>query len=126
MSLQTQKPRLTDLDWARHEAKITKLYWEEDRTRGDVMDIMAREENFHASKSQYETRFKKWRITKYHKSKHWSLIGHRLGQRRDFGKQSEVLFDGRVVPNAMVQRETRRHYAPSHFQGQGIMTTFIF
>ena len=48
MASQGHKSRITDLEWATQEAKITRLYWGEDKSLDEVMRIMERDVGFFA------------------------------------------------------------------------------
>jgi hypothetical protein len=61
------------------------------------------------SKSQYETRLKKWAFGKYSTRDNWLAISSAVNTRRLQGKRSMVLFDGKEIPKSRFQKETRRH-----------------
>ncbi|KAI0505117.1 Clr5 domain-containing protein [Xylaria bambusicola] len=54
--------------WAEHRKTITELYLRRMMRLEDVMEVMAREYNFHATLKMYKTRFKKWDLVKNKRS----------------------------------------------------------
>lgn len=54
----------TSEDWAVHKDTIVRLYWNEDRTLKEVMNIMARDYDFHGTVKMYKSRFKVWGLAK--------------------------------------------------------------
>ncbi|KAJ3541783.1 hypothetical protein NM208_g4443 [Fusarium decemcellulare] len=106
--------RIPEQEWARHESTIRQLYLENDKGLQDVMEHMAGSCGFHASKSQYETRFKKWGIVKNRKRVEWKVVAQHVERRKAAGKKSDVFINGAPVSEARVQREmTRLGYRPS-------------
>ncbi|KAH7175993.1 ankyrin repeat-containing domain protein [Dactylonectria macrodidyma] len=113
METKGNRSRPSEFEWSRHEGKIRKLFVDENNSLAVVMEKMKREDGFSASKSQYETRFKKWKIKKYHKREDWKIISLHLKRRMDLGKRSDVSFEGRPVSILTVQREISRLRLPS-------------
>ncbi|KAF7539954.1 hypothetical protein G7054_g1745 [Neopestalotiopsis clavispora] len=54
----------TSADWAAHKETVIRLYWTEDRTLKEVMNIMATEYDFHGTVKMYKSRFKIWGLAK--------------------------------------------------------------
>ena len=65
--------------------------------------------DIHERKSQYEGQFKIWGIRKYRKKDDWKSIGRNIAERKRAGKESNVYFNGDMILNSKVQKETRRH-----------------
>ncbi|KAH7067905.1 ankyrin repeat-containing domain protein [Paraphoma chrysanthemicola] len=64
------RPRIPEADWESHKSTIHRLYVMENKPLtacGGLMDIMSGRYGFSASKSQYETRLKKWGFRTYSK-----------------------------------------------------------
>ncbi|KAF4456840.1 ankyrin repeat [Fusarium albosuccineum] len=114
MSNAVATKRIPEQEWARHESTIRQLYLENDKGLQDVMEHMASSCGFYASKSQYETRFKKWGIAKNRKRVEWKVVAQHVEHRKAAGKKSDVFINGALVSEARVQREmTRIGYRPS-------------
>ncbi|MCJ1226050.1 hypothetical protein MMC12_002699 [Toensbergia leucococca] len=58
------QPRPSPETWIRHKEKIITLYTAQQLPLKDVQHIMTQEHGFVASKREYETRFKKWGVSK--------------------------------------------------------------
>ncbi|KAI0529931.1 ankyrin repeat-containing domain protein [Xylaria digitata] len=106
--------RLSEKEWVRHELTIRQLYLEKDSNLQTVMLKMAKDHGFNATKSQYETRFKKWGITKNRKQADWKAVAHHVQHRKTVGKDSAVFIEGNLVPEAKLLREIARvgHHLP--------------
>jgi hypothetical protein len=80
------------------------------------------EANGRRSKSQFETQLKKWGLRKNHTSVVWKIIAQISQHRQLVGKKTAVFFDGHLIPDVRVQRETSRHgsLAIRKRQNQGI------
>ncbi|KAI8948117.1 ankyrin repeat-containing domain protein [Xylaria longipes] len=100
--------RLSEQEWVRHELTIRQLYLEKDSSLHSVMSKMADEHGFNATKSQYETRFKKWGITKNRKQAEWMAVAQHIQHRKAVGKHSAVFVKGNLVPEAKLLREIAR------------------
>jgi hypothetical protein len=61
------------------------------------------------SKSQYETRLKKWGFRKYSNRDDWLAVSSMLDTRRLQGKESSVLFDGKPIHKNRVRKGTQRY-----------------
>ncbi|KAI3320624.1 hypothetical protein HD806DRAFT_505716 [Xylariaceae sp. AK1471] len=72
------------------------------------MSKMAKDHGFNATKSQYETRFKKWGIIKNRKQADWMAVAHHIQHRKAVGKDSAVFVQGNIVPEAKLFREIAR------------------
>jgi hypothetical protein len=60
--------------------------------------------NRHGSKSQYETRLKKWGFGKYN----WHAISSTIDSRKLGGKESMVFLDGKAISNSKIRKEMQR------------------
>ncbi|KAF2704054.1 ankyrin [Pleomassaria siparia CBS 279.74] len=108
----TRRPRLPGEEWEDHKAEIRRLYLEEDRKlEGDdgVMDIMLRKHKFGPTKSQFETKFKKWGFIKHAKKTEWQILGQVLAERKLQGKVTDVYLRGERMKPTKVRKQTRRH-----------------
>ena len=48
-------------------------------------------------------------MRKYRRKDDWRAIGRKVAERKGAGKDSEVYLNNKVIPNARVQKQTRRH-----------------
>ncbi|KAI1173335.1 Clr5 domain-containing protein [Nemania sp. FL0916] len=106
MATNTSSKRLSDQQWARHELTIRQLYLDEDESLQSVMSKMARDHGFNATKSQYETRLRKWGITKNRKRGDWIAVAHQIQRREAAGKTSAVFIQGNLVSDVKIQMLT--------------------
>jgi hypothetical protein len=118
--------KIDEATWELHRSIITRLYVEKKLEGEDgLIDTMAKKYGFTAryvaqrcslcraltlsSKSQYEGRFREWNLRKNLKRKDWKSIIERVHKRARIGKESEVRFNGAVLSNEKVARETLRY-----------------
>lgn len=66
--------------------------------------------NFPASENEYERQFKAWKFRKNLKKEHWKHIIPRVEKRKREGKETEVKFDGVVVPMEKIQKRASSEY----------------
>jgi len=60
-------------------------------------------------KSQYELQFKKWRFRKNRTADEWKIIAHKLRERKQKRKESEVVLNGNTINPKKVRKETLRY-----------------
>lgn len=77
---------------------------------------------FEATSAQYKRQFKKWSLSKNLRSEEWIYISRIINRRLRDGKQTNVLFHGRILEEAQVRKEIRRHDLPTLRQGPVIST----
>ncbi|KAH8655847.1 ankyrin repeat-containing domain protein [Xylariales sp. PMI_506] len=106
--------RLNAQDWARHEQTIRQLYVKEDMSLHDLIELMAERHNHYATKSQYETQFKRWKISKYRKDSDWQKISTLVLRRRQQGKVSVVYHNGVEIDPGTLECRTRKHKSRNH------------
>lgn len=88
----------TDADWEDQKRIIFRLYIAEDRNAEDVIEILARDFAFKASRRQIFKKFKKWKMEKNKKR-------HREEEGQDPGFGSS----GRSVPEDTMSQFAKRH-----------------
>ncbi|KAJ5705202.1 hypothetical protein N7536_000891 [Penicillium majusculum] len=97
---------MANLDWEAHKAEIERLYIHQDKSLKEVIQTMGAVHGFCRSKSQYETKFAKWGLKKYHMgSKKWKLLDQNLKKR---GADTEVYINGVLFEPKRVKRELGR------------------
>lgn len=65
--------------------------------------------NVLSSKAQFEYQLKKWGFQRYLNKNDWKSISREIARRKAAGKDSEVLFNNRLIPNANVHRQIVRN-----------------
>lgn len=98
-----------EADWELYQDDLRELYLTKNETLKTVMTTMANNHGFHATKSQYESHFKKWKFTKNSKSQTWIAIQPKLIKRKREGKESDIYVDGVLLPKKKVQKEMSRY-----------------
>jgi hypothetical protein len=118
--------KIDEATWKLHRSTITQLYVEKKLEGEDgLIDTMEKKHGFTAryvaqrsslcraltlsSKSQYEGRFREWNLRKNLKRKDWQSVIEHVHKRARTGKESEVRFNGAVLPNEKVAREALRY-----------------
>jgi hypothetical protein len=61
------------------------------------------------SKAQYELQFKKWSFRKNRTSEEWKIVAHKITQRENEHKDSEVLVNGSLINPKKLKKETLRY-----------------
>lgn len=61
------------------------------------------------SKPQLIRQFKRWGFRKNIAGEEWKLIGIKIQQRKREGKESEVVFNGKIINPKTLRKELRRH-----------------
>ncbi|CAG8953347.1 hypothetical protein HYFRA_00003558 [Hymenoscyphus fraxineus] len=84
----------------------------QDMKLSELREVMKREHSFNASKTQYETQFRRWGWRKNLTQSEWEYLGKHITKRKKSGKASEVIFNGHVVPSKKVNKEISRHCLP--------------
>ena len=97
-------------DWESHRETITSLYLD-GKTNKDILQYL-RDHGVRATKNQCERYLRKWKVRKNLTGGEWKLVSRMLGRRSMQGKQSDVLFYGRLLPPLKVRKETRRYDLP--------------
>ncbi|KAH7379606.1 ankyrin repeat-containing domain protein [Pyrenochaeta sp. MPI-SDFR-AT-0127] len=98
-----------DAEWERHKATILSLYVDLDMALPEVIPIMAQQQGFSRTKSQYERMFKRWGVSKNISKHEWEYIVHKLQQREAQGKPSIVRVRGVVHPQSKIQKQRKKY-----------------
>ena len=72
----------------------------------------------HIRTSQYIGKFKQWHIKKNLTNEEWKFIDRKLRKRKQEGKESDIYFHGKLIPDKKVKKETSRHAPPTFQQPQ--------
>ena len=115
MPLNPNTREIADQGWEDHKNIIKYLYIDLDKklqgTDG-VIETLVAEHGFSASKSQYETRFKKWGFRKNRDRQQWRDILERAGQATK--RKAEDVYDGNELITASQIRKVKSRYDFSH------------
>ncbi|PQE07798.1 multiple ankyrin repeats single kh domain protein [Rutstroemia sp. NJR-2017a BVV2] len=97
-------------DWETHKDLLRGLYLTEKKSLGHIIKYMNDKFMFSHSKSQYETRFKKWGFRKNMNDGDWKRVYNKFHQRKlNRCPESAVLFNGVLIPHEKVKKEIARH-----------------
>ncbi|KAH6973072.1 ankyrin repeat-containing domain protein [Ilyonectria sp. MPI-CAGE-AT-0026] len=102
-------PRIPDVLWDRHKEQICDLYLNKNMQLKVIMDCMAKEHGFSATKAQFVRKLEVWGIKKNHTKEAWIYAEAMHQKRKREGKDSEVLIDGKLVPQKRMKKELGRY-----------------
>ncbi|OTA69957.1 hypothetical protein K449DRAFT_10 [Hypoxylon sp. EC38] len=117
MPVSSTTRRIPLSEWGDRKDRILELYINQGlKLLGDdgVIETM-KKEGFTATKSQYETQLRAWKVRKYMSSKEWTEIVPEIQQGRRRGETNDIRPLGRVMPPSRIERACRR-YAPKPHQ----------
>ncbi|KAK2017099.1 ankyrin [Colletotrichum eremochloae] len=107
-ALQLIRP-VTDQDWKNHRARITEIYWEQDKDLDAVIEIMKSEHRFLATERQYKRKFKDWDLRKNTSTdESWAMIRIRKRRKEQEGKLTIFKLREREVPSENINRFAKR------------------
>ncbi|EXJ87332.1 hypothetical protein A1O3_04291 [Capronia epimyces CBS 606.96] len=109
----TSRSKITDADWEGHKSTIHQLYIVENKTLATVREKMASEYNFHATTSQYTTRFSVWGFQKGFRPETWEGISRSLKKRKLAPSNVEVFINGEVIPEKKLKKGILRYDLPT-------------
>ncbi|KAH7146844.1 Clr5 domain-containing protein, partial [Dactylonectria estremocensis] len=98
----------TEEQWVRLQPHITKLYSDEAKPLKEVMEIMEREYDFHATPRMYKHRLQNWGLDKKYKEKEVVQMSLLKQQRGAVGKQSLFFVRGRQVDWGQIEKYLHR------------------
>ncbi|KAI1662045.1 hypothetical protein F4813DRAFT_384761 [Daldinia decipiens] len=106
MSSTTRIVKIPDTTWNLHKDDVLKLYLDDGRFLRDIVDIMKTEHGFEATISQYEARFRKWKVRRNLKVSEWRRIFSTLDSLHP-GTISRIILSGRIVDEKTIRRARR-------------------
>ncbi|KAH7317270.1 ankyrin repeat-containing domain protein [Rhexocercosporidium sp. MPI-PUGE-AT-0058] len=99
-------------DWEQYREVLWKLYLEEKKTVKEIKDHMETNYKFDRKVGQYQTQFRKWKLSgKNRKKDDWVSIWRKLERRK--GKESAVYYNGILIPSPKVTKNVSRHVHPN-------------
>ncbi|KAL0931268.1 uncharacterized protein CTRU02_214003 [Colletotrichum truncatum] len=105
---QLRRPE-TEQDWEDQRARITELYWEQDKDLNDVIEIMQQQYRFLATQKQYKLRIKRWKIEKNIKTSESQAMIRIQKQRQEHeGRSTTFILRKRKVPPEKIDRFAKR------------------
>ncbi|PQE30341.1 Ankyrin repeat-containing domain protein [Rutstroemia sp. NJR-2017a WRK4] len=111
-------------DWESHKDLLKGLYLTEKKSLGHIIKYMNDTFMFNHSKSQYETRFKKWGFRKNMNDGDWKRVYKKFQQRKlNRRPESAVLFNGVLIPQDKVKKEIARHVPPTYQFTSGMISS---
>ncbi|CAG8057753.1 unnamed protein product [Penicillium salamii] len=100
---------MADPEWDDYKTEIERLYIHENKTRDEVVDVMATEHSWKRSRAQYSRKFKEWGLRKQSQPRNDHWISRRVEKRkREANKESEVFVNGVQIHPAKISRSSYR------------------
>ncbi|KAL4918424.1 ankyrin repeat-containing domain protein [Aspergillus aurantiobrunneus] len=101
--------RIPESQWERHKEQIISVYSGENSTLERTMTIMQERHGFKASKNQYRTRLKRWKLGKNATTDIWTWVGMKMRQRESQGKATQVFLHNKRLSRQKVMKEIARN-----------------
>ncbi|KAK7963565.1 Pfs domain protein [Apiospora saccharicola] len=96
--------------WLENEPLLREFYMDHQLTVAEVKVKMESDHNWPVfTLAKYRSMFKEFKLVRNWPSHYWKAIGFRIDQRRQQGKESEVVMLGRVVEPVKINRQISRH-----------------
>ncbi|KAK1964795.1 ankyrin [Colletotrichum sublineola] len=100
---------VTDQDWKDHRARITEIYWEQDKDLNDVIKMMKSEHGIRATERQCKRKFMDWNLRKNTSTNEsWAMIRIRKRRKEQEGKLTIFKLREREVPSENLNRFAKR------------------
>ncbi|KAH7258961.1 uncharacterized protein BKA55DRAFT_561859 [Fusarium redolens] len=106
MSTITSQP--TEGDWLDRKDLIRYEYLVNDRSLKDLV-ILLRAQGLHTTKGQLEYRLRNWNFSKNIDKETWQYVKRKIRKHQDKGKDSDVIYCGKVWKKAKITKEINRH-----------------
>jgi ankyrin repeat protein len=124
--IQKKARKIDEATWELHRCTIMRLYMEKElEGENGLINLMTKNCKFTAryvakrlrpyrtlslsSKSQYESRFRRWGLRKNLKRKDWRGVIEHIKKREKEGKHSEIRLNGALIPKERISRECSRY-----------------
>ncbi|KAF4963527.1 hypothetical protein FSARC_8464 [Fusarium sarcochroum] len=115
----SRAPVIPDTTWDRHKNIIRALYLDQDKSPGEISELLWEQYGFSASRHQLIRRLAKWKFKKYTTKAEWVSAGSQIQSRREQqGKETELLFNGKTVPTKKLEKALDRYIGPWDFGPQ--------
>ncbi|KAF4997848.1 hypothetical protein FDECE_11966 [Fusarium decemcellulare] len=101
--------------WDRNKEHIRGLYLDQDKTLDELVQCMAQDHGFHASRAQYIRRLDSWKMRKNSTKKEWEYVSALVAKRKLNGKDTEIVMGEKVVPAKKLKKELGRYPQPQLF-----------
>ncbi|KAF4466427.1 hypothetical protein FALBO_6710 [Fusarium albosuccineum] len=103
----------TGAQWEEQRDRIYTMYVDEDEKLDRVIERMAQEHNFHASRPQYIRRITVcWKMRKNSTKEEWQLAKSLVRKRKAEGKETRLSMNGKSVDSKKLKKELRRYQEP--------------
>ncbi|KAJ0421507.1 ankyrin repeat-containing domain protein [Aspergillus carlsbadensis] len=102
-------PRIPESEWEKQKKWIVSLYLEPQSTLEHTMVLMKERHGFEATKNQYRTKLKLWRVAKNATSDVWIWVDRQIKYRGSNGKSTDVFLHGKRLPRKKVLKEIARN-----------------
>ncbi|KAB5549493.1 Clr5 domain-containing protein [Coniochaeta sp. 2T2.1] len=105
----TRKQWATAEDWERLKPLIKKLYKDELKPLKEVIAILEKEHNFHATARMYKSKLGEWGLAKYIRATEAVAIIKAMEARQAAGKSSQIILRGEKVDLDRIKNYIRRN-----------------
>ncbi|KAF5006553.1 hypothetical protein FDECE_7079 [Fusarium decemcellulare] len=105
--------RIPAAQWEKQKDRIYAMYVDEDEKLDRVIERMAQEHDFHASRPQYIRRIiVVWKMRKNSTKEEWQLAKSLVRKRKAEGKETRLSMNGKFVDSKKMKKELRRYQEP--------------
>ncbi|KAJ3544472.1 hypothetical protein NM208_g881 [Fusarium decemcellulare] len=105
--------RIPEAQWEEQRDRIYTMYVDEDEKLDRVIERMAQEHDFHASRPQYIRRITVvWKMRKNSTKEEWQLAKSLVRKRKAEGKDTRLSMNGKFVDSKKMKKELRRYQEP--------------
>ncbi|KAM0799856.1 hypothetical protein BDR22DRAFT_854479 [Usnea florida] len=112
-NLQTPRAsRISEADWNARRQKLEKLYLDDDLSRQEIMETMAKKDNFVVSEKQLKYQFKKWGLKKYVSDQDLTKMLSLKRKRQEQGKDTKFEYRGHIFEQERLERASKRRKGP--------------
>ncbi|KAM0436787.1 hypothetical protein ACHAPT_002498 [Fusarium lateritium] len=98
--------------WESEKQHIHVLYLDKDKTLDELVQCMAEEHGFYATRAQYIRRLESWKMKKYSTKKEWEYVDSLVRKRKIEGKESEIIMGGKPISAKKLKKELGRYAQP--------------
>ncbi|TVY73753.1 Ankyrin-3 [Fusarium oxysporum f. sp. cubense] len=106
--MSTTRSQPSEWDWLEQKNFIGYEYLIKDTSLKDLV-VLLRAQGLHTTKGQLEYKLRTWNISKNLDKKTWQYVERKISQRKQKGKESDVIHCGRRLQKLKITKETNRH-----------------
>ncbi|KAK2667416.1 Ankyrin repeat [Fusarium oxysporum f. sp. vasinfectum] len=106
--MSTTRSQPSEWDWLEQKNFIGYEYLIKGTSLKDLV-VLLRAQGLHTTKGQLEYNLRTWNISKNLDKKTWQYVERKISQRKQKGKESDVIHCGRRLQKLKITKETNRH-----------------